>query len=127
MNWEDIIKIGYIPSDARKRSASTINWMDAFDKFGFDDGHEYNGQTEEIAEFLQKNGYSAQLVEAGGHNTYIKSVVKLPEKFQNRLYEYPTDSRRHRDAPSRDSFDKELLKLLDDKYGKSMKSEGIKG
>ena len=33
MNWEDIIKIGYIPSDARKRSAPTINWLDAFDKF----------------------------------------------------------------------------------------------
>tara|TARA_R100001443_G_scaffold72179_1_gene80266 strand:- start:37 stop:420 length:384 start_codon:yes stop_codon:yes gene_type:complete len=127
MNWEDIIKVGFIPSDARKRSTPTMNWMDAFDKFGFDDGEENKGQTEEIADFLSKNGYKTQLIEAGGHNTYIKWVVKEPEKFQNRLYEYPTDSRRHRGSPSRDSFDKELLKLLDDKYGKSMKSEGIKG
>jgi len=127
MTWEDIIKVGYIPSDAKERSAPTINWMDAFHKYGFDDGEENNGQTEEIADFLSKNGYKTQLIEAGGHNTYIKWVVKEPEKYQHRLYEYPTDSRRYRDAPSRDSFTKELLKLLDGKYGKSMKSKGVKG
>ena len=82
MNWEDIIKVGYIPSDARKRSAPTINWMDAFHKFGFDDGHEYSGQTEEIAMFLQKNGYSAQLVEAGAivrQGGHVPSPLRVPK------------------------------------------------
>ena len=123
MSWEDIIKVGYIPSDARKRSAPTINWMDAFDKFGFDDGYENDGQTEEIAEFLEKNGYSAQLVEAGGHNTYITAVNEIGEmrSAYNR-----GGNRNIRGSPERKHFIPKLLKLLDEKYGKSMKSEGIK-
>tara|TARA_R100000700_G_C3135449_1_gene119103 strand:+ start:461 stop:829 length:369 start_codon:yes stop_codon:yes gene_type:complete len=121
MNWEDIIKVGYIPSDARKRSAPTINWLDAFDKFGFDDGAENTGQTEEIAEFLRKNGYLAHLVEAGGHNTYISAVIEKGEGIA-----YPKDGIKFRRSPDREYFKSELLKLLDGKYGKSMKSEHIK-
>ena len=121
MNWEDIIKIGYIPSDARERSTPTMNWMDAFDKFGFDDGAEYKGQTVEISEFLRKNGYLAHLVEAGGHNTYISAVIEKGEGIA-----YPKDGIKFPRSPDREYFKPELLKLLDDKYGKSMKSEHIK-
>ena len=122
MNWEDIIKVGYIPSDARKRSTPTMNWMDAFHKFGFDDGEEYKGQTEEVVDFLYENGYLAQFVESGGHNTYISAVIEKGEGIA-----YPKDGKMFPSTPSRRDFIPKLLKLLDDKYGKSMKSEGIKG
>ena len=123
MNWEDILKIGYIPSDAKERSAPTINWMDAFDKFGFDDGHEYKGQTEEVADFLYENGYLAQLTHAGGHNTYITAVK---EEGEIRSAYNRGGNRSIWGSPERKHFIPKLLKLLDGKYGKSMKSEGIK-
>jgi len=120
MSWEDIIKIGYIPSDARKRSAPAINWLDAFDKFGFDDGAENTGQTEEIADFLADNKYYAQLNVSGGHNTYIFQIYDSEGERA-----YPIDKAGSRYG-TRDMFPPKLLKLLDGKYGKSMKSEHIK-
>ena len=122
MNWEDIIKVGYIPSDARERGAPTINWMDAFHKFGFDDGEEYKGQTESIANFLEKRGYTPHIVEAGGHNTYISAVMEGEKGIA-----YPKGGKMFPSMPTRRDFDSELLKVLDDKYGKSEKPEGIKG
>ena len=119
MTWEDIIKIGYIPSDARKRSAPTINWMDAFSKYGFDDGYENTGQTEEIAEYLRKHDYEVKVL-TGGHNTYIRSVISTKEDGDE--IHFSVGGR----SPERQDFSHELLKLLDGKYGKSMKSEGIK-
>ena len=120
MNWEDIIKVGYIPSDARKRSAPTINWLDAFDKFGFDDGEENKGQTEEIADFLADNKYYAQLNASGGHNTYIFQIYDSEGERA-----YPNEKAGSRYG-KRNMFPPKLLKLLDGKYGKSTKSEHIK-
>tara|TARA_R100000231_G_scaffold89779_1_gene67817 strand:- start:679 stop:1044 length:366 start_codon:yes stop_codon:yes gene_type:complete len=120
MSWEDIIKIGYIPSDARKRSAPTINWLDAFDKFGFDDGAENKGQTEDIVDFLEDNKYKSHLTYAGGHNTYISRI----EDFDGEKV-YPIEGESSRYGKRR-FFPPKLLKLLDGKYGKSTKSEHIK-
>ena len=118
-DWKDIIKIGYIPSDARKRSAPTINWLDAFDKFGFNDGADNIGQTEDIADFLEDNKYYAQLTYAGSHNTYISRI----EDFDGEKA-YPIEGETSRYG-TRDMLSPKLLKLLDDKYGKSMKSKHI--
>lgn len=121
MSWEDIIKIGYIPSDAKERGTATINWMEAFDKFGFDDGHENNGQTEAIAQYLRKNNYEVNVL-TGGHNTYIRSVLLKKPKSSLELH-YGFNNR----SAERNDFNPKLLELLDRRYGKSMKSEGIKG
>ena len=92
MDWENILK-------------KDINWLDAFHKFGFNDGENYTGQTEAIAGFLGTKGY-------------LSYVTKSGEKV------YPLDSEESRSG-TREDFAPELLKLLDDRYGKSTKSEGI--
>ena len=107
MTWENILK--------RK-----INWLDAFDKFGFDDGAEYEGQTEKIADFLEENMYSPTLVSAGAHNTYISRILDDDGKKV-----YPRKGE-HSRYGERYLFSKKLLKLLDDEYGRSKESEHIK-
>lgn len=112
MDWENILK-------------KEINWLDAFHKFGFDDGHEYNGQTEEIADFLGTKGYLSYVTKSGGHNTFIRAIHKrtLSEGYDKEKV-YPLDSKESRSG-AREDFAPELLKLLDDRYGKSTESEGI--
>ena len=107
MDWENILK-------------KEINWLDAFDKFGFDDGYENEGYTDEVVDFLEKEGYRVHMTFASGHNEYIPQI---DDSEGNRVY--PKDEKRTRYA-TRDKFPTELLKLLDAKFGKSMKSEGIK-
>jgi len=107
MDWENILK-------------KEINWLDAFDKFGFDDGYENEGYTDEIADFLEDNKYYAQSINAGGHNTYIFQIYDSEGERA-----YPIDKAGSRYG-TRDMFPPKLLKLLDGRYGKSTKSEHIK-
>ena len=105
MNWEDILK--------------RMNWMDAFDKYGFDDGYENTGQTEEIARYLRKHDYEVNVL-TGGHNTYIRSVIST--KGVRDDIQFSIGGR----SPKRSDFSPELLKLLDKRYGESTKSEGLR-
>ena len=112
MNWENILK-------------KDINWLDAFHKFGFNDGENYTGQTEAIAGFLGTKGYLSYVTKSGGHNTFIRAIYKrtIAEGYDKEKV-YPLDSEESRSG-AREDFAPELLKLLDDRYGKSTKSEGI--
>ena len=133
MNWEDILKVGFIPADAGERqmlNTGGVNWMDAFDKYGFDDGHENNGQTEAIAQYLRRYDLEVNVL-TGGHNTYIRSVLqKEPQKGVDNYKQgitltgeihFGVGGR----SPERKDFSPKLLELLDKIYGKSTKSSGI--
>lgn len=96
MTWQDILK-------------QKINWLDAFDKYGFNDGQDNRGQTEEIADFLESKGYTPMVV-SGAHNTYIGEIAKDGDTVLERNQSHDRD-----DLPS------QLAKLLDNRFGKAVK------
>jgi hypothetical protein len=100
MTWQDILK-------------QKINWLDAFDKYGFNDGQDYTGQTEEVANFLEREGYTPMIF-SGAHNTYIGKLLKLGGMDGDIVLD---KSNSH----DRDAFPPQLAKLLDDKFGKAVK------
>lgn len=64
------------------------SWTEAFDKFGFNDGDGIN-YTDDVANFIEAEGYTVECEQWGCHNYMIQSVklpnnVELlnPDKFQ---------------------------------------------
>ena len=96
MTWQNILK-------------QKINWLDAFDKYGFNDGQDNRGHTDSIVDFLYDEGYTPMVV-GGGHNVYISQIKKDDDIVLERNQSH-----------DRSDFPAELAKLLDDKFGKAVK------
>jgi len=87
------------------------NWVDAFDKFGFDDG---DGQIETpmVVWALEEAGYNVESTDWGLHNNVIISI----KKDSVELIPYDNPEYRFGYSDPHDYFPEYLVNLLDEAF-----------
>jgi hypothetical protein len=89
-----------------------VKWVDAFDKYGYEDG-DGTIHTPAIAEFLESKGYQVEYESYGHHNTIITELIDPNGKLVVRIgeggYKGYEDPRGYLPA--------KLVEMLDEEFG----------
>lgn len=101
-------------NSAKPTPISGINWADAFNKYGYDEGDGVV-HTQRIVEFLESKGYQAEYEPWGHYNTLIVELIdpngKLVIRVGEGKYQLGFDDP-HRYLPAK------LIEMLDEEFGK---------